>query len=175
MGIKYRRESKMPYFYLTLCLIFLDQASKWFVQTKMFPMQSIDLIKGLFSITYATNYGAAFGILQSQTLLLIAISLGVIIVVWINRRKINTYPRIMQAGLAVALGGAFGNLIDRIRLGFVVDFLNFSIWPIFNVADTAIVIGVGLILWGIFFNKAQNTQKQQNTNITQNPISGEEK
>ena len=165
----------MPYFYLTLLLIFLDQASKWLVQTKMFPMQSIVLIKGLFSITYATNYGAAFGILQSQTLLLIAISLGVMIVVWVNRRKISTYPQAMQAGLAVALSGAVGNLIDRIRLGFVVDFLNFLIWPIFNVADMAIVIGVGLILWGIFFNKAQNTQKQQNIDITQNPISGEEK
>ena len=165
----------MPYFYLTLLLIFLDQASKWLVQTKMFPMQSIVLIKGLFSITYATNVGAAFGILQSQTLLLIAISLGVMIVVWVNRRKINTYPRVMQAGLAVALSGAVGNLIDRIRLGFVVDFLNFLIWPIFNVADMAIVIGVGLILWGIFFNKAQNIPKQQNIDITQNPISGEEK
>ncbi len=164
----------MPYFYLSLLLILFDQASKWLVQTRMFPMQSIDVIRGLFSITYATNYGAAFGILQSQTLLLIAISLGVIVTVWINRRKMNEYPRVMQVGLAVALGGAVGNLIDRIRLGFVVDFLNFYLWPIFNVADMAIVIGVGFILWGIFLKDRPN-RKQQDMNASPNSISGEEK
>ncbi|HEX3046188.1 MAG TPA: signal peptidase II [Bacillota bacterium] len=164
----------MPYFYLTVLLIFLDQTSKWFVQTKMFPMQSVDIVRGFFSITYATNYGAAFGILQSQTLLLIAVSLGVIVTVWINRRKMNGYPWVMQVGLAVALGGAVGNLIDRIRLGFVVDFINFYIWPIFNVADMAIVIGVVFILWGIFL-KEPNNHKQQEMNAAPKSVSGEEK
>ena len=150
----------MPYWYLSLVILMLDQVTKWLVQTKMVPMQSISLIRGLFSFTYATNYGAAFGILQSRTLLLIAISMGVIIILWVNRRKMNQYPRVMQVGLAVALGGALGNLIDRIRLGFVVDFLDFYIWPIFNVADMAIVIGVALIALGIF-SKDQRKGNQE--------------
>jgi signal peptidase II len=170
----------MPYFYLTLLLVLLDQAAKLLIQTRMLPMQSIQIINGWFSLTYATNYGAAFGILQSQTVLLIAITLGVLVMVWINRRKMNEYPHIMQVGLAMALGGAIGNLADRIRLGYVVDFMNFYVWPIFNIADMAIVTGVCLIVIGLFWKdfelkRNKETQDLQSAENFDRSVSGEEK
>lgn len=170
----------MPYLYFTLLVIVLDQTSKWIIQTKMFPMQSIHLINDWFSLTYATNYGAAFSILQSQTLLLVGITLAVLIMVWVNRRQVLKYPKIMQIGLAVALGGAVGNLIDRVRLGYVVDFLNFYVWPIFNIADMAIVIGVCLIICGMFWKdiKQKWSRSKKTAQVIQTlerPVSGEEK
>jgi signal peptidase II len=166
----------MPYFYLTLLLIALDQATKLMVQAKMLPMQSIHLINGWVSFTYVTNYGAAFGILQSQTLLLVAVTLAVIVMVLVNRRKTSSYSRIIQIGLAVALGGAIGNLIDRIRLHYVIDFLDFYVWPIFNVADVAIVTGVCLIVLGMFQKefKEKSNRGRKNEQVVQT-VSGEEK
>jgi len=169
-----------PYYYLTLLLIASDQITKFLVQTKMLPMQSIPIIKGWFSLTYATNYGAAFGILQSQTLLLVAITLGVLIMIWVNRKKMSDYPRLLQIGLAVALGGAVGNLLDRVRLGYVVDFLNFYMWPIFNVADMTIVIGVGLIISGMFWKDHQqkigvDRDREQGLQSTEQMVSREGK
>jgi signal peptidase II len=166
----------MPYFYLTLLLIALDQATKLMVQAKMLPMQSIHLINGWVSLTYVTNYGAAFGILQSQTLLLVAVTLAVIVMVWVNRRKTSSYSRIIQIGLSVALGGAIGNLIDRVRLHYVIDFFDFYVWPIFNVADVAIVTGVCLIVLGMFrkeFKKKSNRGRKNEQAVQ--TVSGEEK
>jgi signal peptidase II len=166
----------MPYFYITLIIIALDQVTKLLIQTKMMPMQSIHIINGWFSLTYASNYGAAFGILQYQTLFLVAITLGVIIMVWLNRRNMGKYPRIIQIGLAIALGGAIGNLIDRVRLHYVIDFLNFYVWPIFNVADMAIVSGVCLIVLGMFLKdlKEKHNKGQKSNQVIQ-ITSGEEK
>jgi len=88
----------------------------------------------------------------------------------------NQYPRMMQVGLGVALGGALGNLTDRIRLGFVVDFLDFYIWPIFNVADMAIVIGVVLIVLGIFSkDQRKGNQEPENMQGVEKAVSREEK
>jgi signal peptidase II len=170
----------MPYFYLTVLVIIIDQMAKLMVQTKMFPMQSIHLMNGWFSLTYAINYGAAFGILQSQTLLLVGITIAVVIMVWLKRRQMSSYPKVMQIGLAVALGGAIGNLIDRVRLGFVVDFFNFFIWPIFNIADMAIVIGVCCIIIGMFGKdlrqKLSRGRKMDQVGQTlERPVIGEEK
>ncbi len=139
----------MPYLYITIIIAFLDQLVKWVVQAGMTPYQSIDLWNGLVSITYARNTGAAFNILQSHPVLLAIIATIVFVLVWLNRRLLLDYPRIFQAGVAVALGGALGNFIDRVRQGYIVDYVDFHIWPIFNLADVAIVCGVGLIILGL--------------------------
>ncbi|MGE5582343.1 MAG: signal peptidase II [Bacillota bacterium] len=136
----------MPFLYVTIFIVALDQISKLIIQARMAPLQSFPLIGGWFSLTYVANYGAAFGIMQSQTLLLIGITVGVVALVWFSRRQVWHYPRLLQVGLAVALGGAVGNLCDRVRLGYVVDFFDFHIWPVFNIADIAIITGVGLII-----------------------------
>lgn len=140
----------MPYFRLTLSVLAFDQLIKAIVARKLEPLQSVTVIKDVFTITYVRNYGAAFGILQSQTLLLVALSIGVIFFVWCNRNKLSGYPKVFQVGLGMALGGALGNLVDRIRLGYVVDFLDFHFWPVFNLADIAIVSGVSLIILGFY-------------------------
>lgn len=145
----------MAYLTLALFVSAVDQLVKVVVTMKLEPLQNIQVIKNVFSITCVHNYGAAFGVLQSQTLLLIMISVVVILLVWFNRGKLAHYSKIFQIGLAVALGGVLGNLVDRIRLGYVIDYLDFQIWPVFNIADIAIVIGVGLIIVNLYFDRTQ--------------------
>jgi len=149
----------LPYFLLTLFVLIIDQLLKVVVVSKLNVFENVWIIKNIFSITLVYNYGAAFGILQSQTLLLIILSLAVILFVWINRKKLAGYPTLFQIGLALALGGAFGNLVDRIRLGYVIDFLDFQVWPVFNLADIAIVAGVGLVIIGLYSDKSETWKK----------------
>lgn len=149
----------MPYFYLVIVVCALDQAIKFWVQAKMAPFESFNLLPGWFSITHVSNYGAAFGILRSQTLLLLGAALGAFLFVWLNRHEMRKYPQLFQIGIATALGGALGNFVDRLRQGFVTDYLDFHFWPVFNLADIAIVIGVGLLAWGMI---RQEFQRQKN-------------
>jgi len=150
----------MPYLYVTIMIALLDQVLKWLVQTKMYPWQSIELWKGIVSLTYARNPGAAFNILQSQPALLAVIAAGIFVLVWLNRREVSDYPWTFQIGIAIALGGALGNFVDRVRLGYVVDFIDFHFWPVFNLADTAIVGGVGLIILGFLFKSSTEKLKR---------------
>jgi len=162
----------MPYLYITIIIAGLDQLVKWVIQTRMTPYQSIDLFwNGLVSITYAKNTGAAFSILQSYPVLLVLIGAAVFVLVWLNRRQLSDYPRIFQIGVAVALGGALGNFIDRIRLGYVVDFFAVYIWPVFNVADVAIVCGVGLIILGFIRQESAKESKPVHPDQSQ-PVEG---
>jgi signal peptidase II len=134
---------------LTGLVVLADQASKILIE-RYFLMQRQVVVDPLLTITYAQNYGAAFGIMPDQTVLLIGITITVLVGAWLGRRKIAAYPRLFKIGLALALGGAVGNLIDRVRLGYVIDFIQVPFWPIFNLADSAIALGVGLLLWGAF-------------------------
>ena len=158
----------MPYFLLTLLILILDQLVKVTVLLKLEPFQSLWVIKNIFSITFVRNYGAAVGILQSQTWLLIALSLAVIFFVWFQRDKLKGYSKVFWIGLGLALGGVLGNLVDRIRLGYVIDFLDFQFWPVFNLADIAIVCGVGLIILGLYFDQ---TVSRKNLNSEPSELS----
>jgi len=109
--------------------------------------QSIPLIKNILHLTYIQNTGAGFGILKGWNLILIFISLIIIGIILYNFDKIIKEKSI-HIPVALILGGAFGNLIDRILLGHVIDFIDFRIWPAFNVADSAITIGA---LWLIVY------------------------
>ena len=130
-------------------VLFLDQATKWLVQTRMVPFQSLHWIDGVLSLTYVKNYGAAFGVLYYQTFLLIGVTLVLFAVLWINRRRWFRQPFLFRIGMTVALGGAIGNFSDRVRLGYVVDFLDLPHWPVFNIADAAIVSGCALIVYSL--------------------------
>ncbi|NLY75085.1 MAG: signal peptidase II [Firmicutes bacterium] len=164
----------LPYFGLTLLVLVTDQLLKAIVQAVMEPFQSVPVLKNIFAITYVRNYGAAFGVLPSQTWLLIALSLGVIIFVWVNRPKLRHHSLVFQIGLALALGGALGNLVDRVRLGYVIDFLDFHFWPVFNLADTAIVIGVGLIIIGLYHAENRERNKESAPDQACGPAGKEE-
>lgn len=129
----------------------LDRAAKYLVTTRMSIGQSIPIIKDFFHLTYIENSGAAFGMLANRTWFFILVSFVIIGIVLYQVNTIARNNTWMLLAFGLITGGAAGNLIDRIRTGLVIDFLDFlGIWPyIFNVADIAVVMGVGLLAWQI--------------------------
>jgi signal peptidase II len=133
------------YFALSFIFILLDQITKYFLTEKYITITSF------FSFRYAENTGTAFSILQNQNLLLIFISIIVII-------GCIYYFKQYKLALTFVLAGAIGNLLDRIFLGFVRDFIAISIWPIFNLADSFNTIGIILLIYA--FYREDKTYKQ---------------
>lgn len=135
---------------LTILVILVDFFSKYMVSKLMTVNETINLIDNFFRITYVKNTGAAFSIFSNNTILVIIISVVVIgfLLFYIYKNKGNN--KLENVSYAFILGGAIGNLIDRLVYGYVIDFLDFEILsynaPIFNLADTFIVIGVILFL-----------------------------
>ncbi|HEY4600379.1 MAG TPA: signal peptidase II [Cerasibacillus sp.] len=141
----------MIWFYLiALVVIGLDQFTKWIVVTKMDLYEQIPVIKGFFYITSHRNRGAAWGILQDQMLFFYIVTVIVIIGIIYLLHKYGRYQKLMALALSLILGGAIGNFIDRLFHKEVVDFLDFIIfkydYPIFNIADSALVVGVILLI-----------------------------
>ena len=134
-------------FFTALVILIADQLLKFLV-LKTIPFKfSIQIISKIFYLTHIRNYGAAFGLFQNASNLLLWFSIIVIgVILYLYDQIPNENPPQIFTGLI--LGGALGNLVDRIRFGYVIDFLDFQIWPAFNVADMAITIGViGLIIY----------------------------
>ncbi len=130
----------------SLFILIIDQISKWIVVSKMYLGESISLLKDILYLTYLQNTGAGFGILKGNVSLLIWFSIFVIGLIFYFYDQIPDYKYVYFA-FGLILGGAFGNLIDRIRLGYVIDFINFEmLWPAFNIADSAITIGAILLI-----------------------------
>lgn len=135
---------------LTILVILVDFFSKYIVSKLMTVNETINLIDNFFRITYVKNTGAAFSIFSNNTILVIIISVVVIgfLLFYIYKNKGNN--KLENVSYAFILGGAISNLIDRLVYGYVIDFLDFEILsydaPIFNLADTFIVIGVILFL-----------------------------
>ena len=138
--------------FLVAVLVFIDQVSKLAVLKRLHQNDSIPVISNIFHITLVYNTGSAFGFLRNQNWILTYISVFAVITILfllVRRPKFSseTYLRIWQSALLLVLCGATGNLIDRLRLGYVVDFLDFRIWPVFNFADSMITCGVILLLF----------------------------
>jgi lipoprotein signal peptidase len=112
---------------------------------------SVPIIQNIFHITYILNPGAAFGLLEHKTELLIFIAIVMISVLIYFYNRIPKNLKLLRFGLGLLAGGSIGNVLDRVRTGYVVDFFDFRIWPIFNVADIAIVCGVCSVIWTIVF------------------------
>jgi signal peptidase II len=148
---------KYSLFFLTVVpVLLIDQLTKTLVHTHMTLYESRPLIEGLFSLTYIRNPGAAFGFLSGaaplyRSLFLIAVTLVAIILILLYLGKNRKEPPLLIFSLALILSGAVGNLIDRIRFGEVIDFLDVYVgahhWPAFNVADSAISVGAALMIW----------------------------
>ena len=129
-----------------------DQATKLYVDKVMTLHQSIPVIDGLFSFTYLRNRGAAFSFLSDVSWRLpffIAVTLIAAVVILVAMKKMREDQKLAQTSLAMIFSGAVGNLIDRVRLGEVIDFLDVywrtHHWPAFNVADSLICVGVALV------------------------------
>ncbi|HBC92581.1 MAG TPA: signal peptidase II [Pelotomaculum sp.] len=133
------------FFLMILATFLLDQASKAVVQLWMYQGESIPVAPQFFHLTYILNPGAAFGLMAYQTPLLVAVTVIMLAGVIVGYGRIRAGGPLLRYGLSLIVGGALGNLADRLRYGQVVDFLDFRVWPVFNLADTAIVIGACLL------------------------------
>ena len=143
-------------------VVILDQVSKQMILNTIRLGSGFPLIEGFFNIVHVRNPGGAFGFLSGQSesirefFFLFVTGLAAVFIVWVYNTVPETH-RTLASGLAMVFGGAVGNLIDRIRFGNVVDFIDWHVgalhWPAFNVADSAICIGVGILLLHILFDR----------------------
>jgi signal peptidase II len=153
------------FFVIAIIVLLLDRLAKWAVASNIRLHESVVVIPGFFQLTRVENTGAAFGLFADSSAqwkigALVSFSVLALVVVsallWKNSHSLST----TTIGLSLILGGAMGNLWDRMMSGRVVDFLDFYVgsyhWPAFNVADTAIVIGATLLISEIFFTKSAN-------------------
>jgi signal peptidase II len=136
-----------------LIILALDQLTKFYFTKNLFLNQSVPIIKGFFHLTLVHNRGAAFGILKNQIPLFIITSLLTIILIIAHLKKYKTRFSLYSLSLSLILAGAVGNLIDRLSLGYVIDFLDFRIWPVFNIADSVITVGAAMFAWSILRTK----------------------
>lgn len=152
----------MRYYLLAVFVIILDQFTKWLVVKNMTLGESIPLWDGVFHLTSHRNAGAAFGILQNQRWFFVVITILIVAGIVIYLRRVGSKQPILSIGLGLVLGGAIGNFIDRFLFGEVVDFLHFVLinFPIFNVADSAISIGVGFVILDTLLDMKKNNNSE---------------
>jgi len=149
---------RRPYVLLVLAVVVLDQVTKVLVDRFLELHESRPVMDGLIHLTYVRNRGAAFGILSEaglpyQSGLFALVSLAALLAIGLYAWRIPASSRLPQGALALIMGGALGNLVDRTRLGYVIDFVDVfwgpHHWPAFNVADSCISVGVALLILDI--------------------------
>lgn len=149
----------MAYFFMILAIVIIDQITKYLAVLYLKHIDTYPLIKNVFHLTYRENTGAAFSIFRDKQIFLIVMTSIVvfILIIYLIRilRKRNLL--LLKLPLAFITGGAIGNLIDRIRLNYVIDFFDFNLinYPVFNVADIFIVIGSIILAYGILFKNIE--------------------
>jgi signal peptidase II len=156
-------QARLPYILVVLLTLTLDRWTKSLLVSRLDVNESISVIDGFFNITYVRNTGVAFGIFSSisspvKSLLLSVFTGAAVILVIVYGLRMPAQNRLLQAGLSLILGGALGNLYDRVKYGYVIDFLEWYAgpyhWPAFNIADSAITTGVVLLVIEIIRNEA---------------------
>jgi signal peptidase II len=160
--------ARIVHFFLALLVVLLDQWTKRLVATHIAMYTHIQMIPGFFRLTHTENTGAAFSLFADspshwKTTLLIGFSVVAMVIVSVLLWRQSRALTISGIALSLILGGAVGNLWDRMASGRVVDFLLFYVkqyqWPVFNLADSAIVVGAGLLVIEILFHKAPTDEK----------------
>ncbi|MBW2470525.1 MAG: lipoprotein signal peptidase [Deltaproteobacteria bacterium] len=156
MNAKYELSDLIPVG-VAAAVIIVDQVTKLWIMTVFALHEQLTVIPGFFNLVYVTNTGAAFGFLAGDKTWLrqfffVTVSIVALVVIALAYNHLKKQSRIFVYSLGLIAGGAVGNLIDRLRFGSVVDFLDFYLgsyhWPAFNAADSAITVGVGLFLLG---------------------------
>jgi len=151
-----------------LGVVLLDQATKALIMDRFVMFELLPVIPDLFNLTYLTNTGAAFGMLAGaqsiwRQVFFVGVAVAAIGVMVFSYKQFRSQGRIFAHAIGLIAGGAVGNLIDRLRFGAVVDFLDFYLgthhWPAFNVADSAITVGVGLFILGTILYPPQENEK----------------
>ncbi len=135
-------------------VVAVDQLSKLWIRDNLTPGESLPEI-GFLRLTYTTNTGSAFGLFANQTFLLIIITIVSLTGIILFLRYLGSVSALTSASLGLILGGAVGNLIDRLHLGYVIDFIDVRLWgnlhwPAFNVADAAIVVGICTLAYSLY-------------------------
>ena len=143
----------MVFSLIALLIVVADQLSKLWIRSNLAVGESVFEL-GFFRLTHVSNTGAAFGLFRGHTLPLTVVScVGVALLLLYAFLFYRQFPQLDRwlswTGLGLILGGTIGNLIDRVRLGYVTDFIDFGFWPAFNVADSAIVIGVIIFAYSL--------------------------
>jgi len=146
-------------------LVFLvDQVSKYVILRNLSVGEMwnpVPFFKRFVTLTPVTNTGAAFGLFQEHGTLFAVVAILVVAAIVIFYRYLPPSEVWLRISLGLQLGGALGNLLDRVRLGSVVDFIDFKIWPVFNLADTAIVSGVAILAFFLLFSQPEDEQKSE--------------
>ena len=154
-----RDTSPLIFFYCVVAVvILLDQFTKFIAVSSLQLYQTHPVLENFFHFTLVHNRGVAFGMFREHPQVLtgiITLSL-VLLLVWAHRSQ--EMGKLIRWAMALIIGGAFGNWIDRIRVGAVIDFLDFRVWPVFNIADCAISIGVGLYILVIIFDSKKEVK-----------------
>lgn len=161
MNAKYEIHDLIPVG-VAVSVVVVDQLTKMWVMATFALHEQLSVIPGFFNLVYVTNTGAAFGFLAGDKTLLrqvffVTVAIAALIVIAFAYNHLKKQSRIFIYALGLIAGGALGNLIDRLRFGSVIDFLDFYLgtyhWPAFNAADSAITVGVGLFLLGTFLQQ----------------------
>ena len=152
---------------VSVVILVLDQATKLYVDARFELYESVPVIRGWFHLTYIRNKGAAFGIFADNAVRIpffITVSLVALLVILWYLRRLRAEQTLAAFSLALIFAGALGNLIDRVRLGEVIDFLDVFWrhyhWPAFNVADSAICVGVALLIWEMWQEERRVRQEK---------------
>ena len=157
-------DPRLKTYAIAASVFFLDRLTKWFIETHVSFLDTYHVIPGFFDIVHSQNRGVAFGLFHDgvspvRTAVLIVLSLAALILVAGLLWRSRGIDRLTAWALALVLGGAMGNVFDRIAWGRVTDFLEFYVgslhWPTFNLADSAIVVGSGLLLIDLLKPKRQ--------------------
>lgn len=154
MKKKIPKKNGLTFFLISLCVVLLDQLVKFFIRNSMNIGDSIPVIKNIFHITYITNFGAGFSVMHGKTSLLIWFAIIVIGIILFYYDKLQE-KKSLQIFSGLILGGTLSNLIDRLLFGFVIDFLDFRIWPVFNIGDSCVCIGAIFLI--IYFIKKEKS------------------
>lgn len=156
MSIQKRKEDSQIALLIPLIII-LDQVAKYLIKNFLSKGDSFPLIKNWLHLTYVQNFGAAFGIFKKGTDFFIFISsfaIIFIILMFLYERELkSSRNKRLRLGLGMILAGAVGNLIDRLRFGYVIDFIDIRIWPVFNIADSSITIGAIFLIYELVREK----------------------
>jgi signal peptidase II len=133
-----------------ISVIVLDQLTKYYAVKYIPEDYSVPVINGVFHLSLVKNTGAAFGIFPEGTVFFLFVSLFAVILILFILKNRSSEDLLLRVSLALVCGGACGNLIDRLRFSYMVDFLDFRIWPVFNIADSCISVGAVLMLYRLF-------------------------
>ena len=143
-------------FIIALAVVVIDLALKYAVSSGMTVGQSFEVIPSVLNVTYVQNTGAAFGILGEQRWIFIVVSAIMIVLLTLFLARAKGYHKLVYISAALILGGGVGNMVDRLSLGYVIDYIDFCAFPslwrwVFNAADTAVCVGAGLLIVYLLF------------------------